>query len=497
MGNIFTRPQHSPGFVYSDTNLSGPAFPTSFPFMTKCSLDTDIIFAAFVEMGPVALAVSGGADSLSMMSLFARWRAAHPLSSDAGDGAKDLVLSVDHGLRAEASDEVAFVLKTAKALGFDSVGLTLEGIDPQRGLQAAARRGRYEAMSGEILRHGISDLLTAHTLDDQAETLLMRLSRGSGIEGLRGILPVRRLFGITLHRPLIGVRRAVLKDHLRTAGLTAIEDPSNSDDDYERVRVRGALGKIDSALSLKQGQSLSVGLAESARRLTGVFEALSCQVDDFFKAHVHFETTGLLSFDEGVFDGLPFSLQVMVLQRVVACFGRPEVSLAKVENAVSHLLALQQGRYALKGLLFEKGAGVGAHPSGSYLCYREAGRCKLEVRSLTVKAGEVCDILWDGRIGLRIQAEETCSLTVRAPTEREAHLFRAQMKERGGGELNLSLDMIMGLVGVWSANGETCDCLKLPQLAPDQAPCFRQGSGENTAPGIAIEIQLCSSFLYQ
>lgn len=306
--------------------------------MKKTSLDIEHLFACLSSDQPVALGISGGADSMAMMYLFASWRAMHPLP----DNTKDLVLSVDHGLRSEAVDEVAFVKGHALELGFDVVPIALEGLHDGAGVQVRARKARYEAMTGVMKEKGLTQLLTAHTLDDQAETFLMRLKRGSGLEGLSAILPDRQLYGVRLLRPLLGVSKNQLIEYLQSHKLNWCEDPSNQDLAYERVEVRTLLDKFDGKGDLR------AHIGESARRLSYARAALGVWVDDFFSSHVSCGADGLVEVSGAEFDALPFAIQLMVVQSLLAAFGRRS-ALSTVEQAVVHILAMKLSRFALGG----------------------------------------------------------------------------------------------------------------------------------------------------
>ena len=131
-----------------------------------------------------ALAVSGGSDSTALMVLFADW-----LRQRRADAGAHTVLTVDHGLRPESAAEARAVADQAAALGFRHALLVWRGPKPSTGLQAAAREARYQLMRDYMGAHDIATLFTAHTRDDQAETLLMRLARGSGLDGLAAIAP--------------------------------------------------------------------------------------------------------------------------------------------------------------------------------------------------------------------------------------------------------------------------------------------------------------------
>ncbi len=174
------------------------------------------------------MAVSGGGDSLALLLLA---HAAFPGGVEAA--------TVDHGLRTESADEAAFVGEICRSLEVPHATLTV-AVEPGN-VQARARAARYDALAAWAERRGLVAIATAHQLDDQAETMMMRLNRGSGIGGLAG---VRRLTGVPGHghlrlvRPLLGWRRAELAALVESAGIAPICDPSNEDTRYDRVRVR-------------------------------------------------------------------------------------------------------------------------------------------------------------------------------------------------------------------------------------------------------------------
>jgi len=188
--------------------------------------------------GRVALAVSGGPDSLALLLL------AHRAGFDV------VALTVDHGLRPEAADEARRVAAICGGAGVPHVTLAVE-VPRAASVQAAARAARYTALAGWCDANDVRWLMTAHHADDQAETLLMRLSRGSGLGGMAGIRARRPVEGhaVILLRPLLGWRKADLAALVADAGLTAADDPSNRSDAYDRTAVRALLatGGIDAA----------------------------------------------------------------------------------------------------------------------------------------------------------------------------------------------------------------------------------------------------------
>lgn len=187
-------------------------------------------FAPF-EAGPeVAVAVSGGGDSMALSLLMADWTRAR--------SGRALALVVDHGLREESAEEAAQVQSRLENAGLAAEVLAWTGPKPEANRQAEARKARYELMAAHCAERGILHLALAHHREDQAETLLLRLGRGSGLDGLAAMPPVRELPQVRLLRPLLQVPRECLRASLRERGIAWIEDPSNQDTQYSRVRLR-------------------------------------------------------------------------------------------------------------------------------------------------------------------------------------------------------------------------------------------------------------------
>lgn len=198
-------------------------------------MDAPLTPAALAELlhdvaGPVAVAVSGGGDSLTLL-----WLAARALPG------RVTAMTVDHGLRAAAADEAALVARCAADAGVPHRLLRLAVAPGPGNLQAQARTARYAAMAEECRRLGIDMLLTAHHADDQAETLLLRLARGSGPGGLAGVRARTVIDGIKVRRPLLAWRRRDLARVLADAGWQAADDPSNRDPRFDRTQARALL----------------------------------------------------------------------------------------------------------------------------------------------------------------------------------------------------------------------------------------------------------------
>lgn len=194
----------------------------------------DLARLAGEEPGRIGVALSGGPDSLALLLLAS---AAFP------DGVA--AATIDHGLREESASEASQAWKACAAVGVPHRIIRVI-VARRASVQAAAREARYAALADWASEERVTVLLTAHHLDDQAETLLMRLKRGSGVGGLAGVRARTRLDnGLLLCRPLLSWRRSELAGIVEASGLAAVEDPSNSNEAYDRVRIRRAMADAE------------------------------------------------------------------------------------------------------------------------------------------------------------------------------------------------------------------------------------------------------------
>lgn len=190
------------------------------------------IFERLAGEAILLVAVSGGPDSVALLALLAEW--ARAPGRPAVHGA-----TVDHGLRSGSAGEAEAVSALCERFGVPHATRRWEGPKPARSIQAEARRARYALLAEEARRLGGAVIVTAHTLDDQAETMLMRLAHGSGPSGLVGMRERAETDGVPLARPLLGIPKARLLATVEARGLPFVRDPSNADPRFERVRWRG------------------------------------------------------------------------------------------------------------------------------------------------------------------------------------------------------------------------------------------------------------------
>lgn len=276
--------------------------------------------------GRIGTAVSGGPDSLALLLLAA---AARPGAVEAA--------TVDHGLRPENAAEAQFVARVCA--GLDVRHAILGPAPPLAGnLQSAARTARYALLEGWQAARGLDWVLTAHHADDQAETLLMRLNRGAGIDGLSGVRAVNG----RLARPLLGWRRAELGAVVAAAGLTPIADPSNTDPRFDRARLRARLAAADWIDPAALGRSAQA-LAEAGR-------ALDWSADRLWSERVR-EDEGGCVLDA---DGLPEELVRRLVLRALSALA---TDAAPRGEGISRLIATLRagGTATLAGVKAEGG----------------------------------------------------------------------------------------------------------------------------------------------
>lgn len=237
--------------------------------------DLDSLIAPAARLG---IAVSGGPDSLALLLLAA---AARPGRIEAA--------TVDHALREGSRDEADMVGAVCASLDVPHVVLTVKWQEkPLTAVQERARERRYELLAHWAKDRQLDAILTGHHLDDQAETLLMRLARGSGVRGLSSMRPRALVPGsdIPLLRPLLGWRRVQLAEICERLGLKPTSDPSNEDEQFERVRLRRAL---------RQAQWLDPqSLASAAIHLQAADDALQWAVDQEWATAVANGSAGIV-----------------------------------------------------------------------------------------------------------------------------------------------------------------------------------------------------------
>ena len=301
------------------------------------------LFADLQAFPVIALAVSGGPDSTALMLLAARWRDALKTKP------KLVAVTVDHGLRKESKGEAAAVARLARKLNISHRTVRWNGRKPSTGVQEKARAARYRLLGEAAQKAGAAHILTAHTLDDQAETVLIRMSRGSGLTGLGAMtriapLPPDGKSLVVLVRPLLDITKARLIATLDIAKIPYADDPSNRNPRFARSRLRGVMGAL-----AEEGLD-ATRLAQLARRLKRAEGAIEAAVDRAMnELTVELSPPGSLCIEASRFADLPAEIALRLLGRAVARAGdEGPVELGKLEAlkcAVDRAQTAREGRF--------------------------------------------------------------------------------------------------------------------------------------------------------
>ncbi len=369
--------------------------------------ELDDLFAVFADAPLIALAVSGGADSLALMGAAARWRKRRGGKPDM------VVLTVDHRLRRTSRREAEAVVAAAEARGLPARILVRKGKAPAANIEAEARSVRYSLLVEAARSLGASHLLTAHHRDDLAEALLLRLTRGAGVFGLAAMRPAVATNGIVLARPLLAVPRARLAATTAGYGLTPVVDAMNSDPRFARVRARALL-----PLLAREGLD-PTRLAATARRLADAADAVDAAASDLIAAAVTVDQFAVVRLHADQFRLAPAAVQARVLVRLLMAIGGGDYSprserLAALTGAMT---AGAGGRFkrTLAGCVVEQ-------RDGGFVFYREIGR--EGPQAVALKPGTT--IVWDRRFQVSAGPSVPAGLTVAA-------LGEAQRREIGAG----------------------------------------------------------------
>ena len=346
--------------------------------------------APFLPDPPARLgvAVSGGGDSLALLLILAEW------ARDAGVTLH--AATVDHGLRPEAAGEAAMVAALCASHGIPHDTLRWTGWDGAGNLQDQARRARYRLLSDWARGAGLPQVALGHTADDQAETLLMRLARGAGVDGLTAIPERREIGGVIFVRPALGLRRADLRDYLRGRGQAWVDDPSNDDAGYDRIKAR-------QALALLAPLGVTVGaLAQVAGNMALVRAALDWHAGQAAAQAMALEAGDVL-IDPRAFAALPEETARRLLLAAIGWIGGAEY--APRRKPLMEMLARLRGG--------DPSAASGLTLNGCLLlAERDRMRLTREYRAVQDLRAPVGQI-WDGRWRLT-GAEAASSLEVAA-----------------------------------------------------------------------------------
>lgn len=355
------------------------------------------IFAGLDAFGRLGLAVSGGVDSVALMHLAVRWRTLSGLSRP-----EFVVLTVDHGLRPDSGDEAAWVARQADLLGLAHETLCWRGRKPESAIQETARSARYRLLAGAARDNALQAILTGHHLDDQGETVLMRLARAAGVDGLSAMAGETWLNGVIIRRPFLAIAKGRLEANLRVMGVRWIEDPSNADPAFERVRLRRAGGLL-ADLGL-----VPEHLALTARRMQRARAALEHQTTQYLLGEASLKdclaVAGFARLSLERLVGEPEEIRLRALARLIdAVGGGRSPRLTKLEKLLEHIARAgpADGGWTLGGCQL-------ARVDGALEITRESGRCGLD--TITLRPGQTT--CWDGRFEVGLAPDASGPLDV-------------------------------------------------------------------------------------
>jgi tRNA(Ile)-lysidine synthase len=358
--------------------------------------ELNALFASLTSATGIAIAVSGGSDSLALLDCVDRWRSklSHP--------PKVIVLTVDHGLRKSSGREAAAVLQVARKRGIAGKVLRWTGEKPRSDIEAAARAARYRLLLGAARQAGASHLLLGHHRDDQAETLLLRLARGSGLFGLAAMRSEIPVDDVTIVRPFLEIPKVRLAETIAVAGLTPAEDAMNTDSRFARARLRRimpllAADGIDPA-----------GLAATARRLAGAAEAIDAAATTLIGNAVGLDAFAVASLDRAALLAAPREVRLRLVVRLLLAIGGDDYPprFEKLSALVGEMERHDAGgrfKRTLSGAVIE-------WRGGRFVVYREVGRSGLP--KIQVRSGS--SGIWDHRFRFEIGRRAPAGLVLAA-----------------------------------------------------------------------------------
>lgn len=379
------------------------------------SLDPQRLFHRLAGRRGIVLAVSGGADSTALMILMAEWH----------DRPAVTVACVDHRLRPEAAAEAEMVVENAGRLGLPAQALTVPQCHSGGNVQDWARRARYRCLAEFAHELSYDAIVTAHHRDDQAETFLLRLARGSGVYGLAAMAEMSKTHGVDLVRPLLDVPGQRLRDIAEASGLPTVADPSNDDRRFDRVRLRSLMPQL-----ARYGLTAE-RLAGTATRLGRAKAALDFCTAGFLRDQFAVDSFGVLRGPAAAFDLIPDEVGLRALALILKAIGGASYTpeLESVEALHSALRDAASGTGVTRTL---HGVVISARDS-RVIAYREWGRDGLA--EAEIAAGATVD--WDHRF--RVVAPQLDGQLSAAA------LGRSKRRLRASGATQATLRVLPGL----------------------------------------------------
>ena len=315
-----------------------------------------------IKPSSIVVAVSGGSDSMALTILASVWAEKN--------GIKFTALTVDHNLRPEAKLEAEQVHKWCEKYKINHKILTYTGEIPTSNIEAVAREYRYKLLTDYMKKNSISHLFIAHNQDEQRETFFLNLARGSGVYGLCGMPEISNRFDIQIVRPMLSFTKAEIKEFLTSISQDWIEDPSNSDTKYKRVRIRNLKELIDT-LGLSNER-----LNDTMKNMERVRDSIEFFVEKCIKDSVISNGAKLL-IDRDEFLYYPAEIALRTLEKLIKTFSKSEYP-PRFESLENLYLKIKSGNLAhgitlsklkisfdkAKNIVFEPEVGRGKKTAG-------------------------------------------------------------------------------------------------------------------------------------
>lgn len=315
----------------------------------------------------IGVAVSGGGDSVALLCLLADYAQGQPIEVHA--------VTIDHGLREAAREEISMVTGICAQLGVTHHVEYWQNWSGKGNLMAAARKARYDLLTDWGQANGIGMIALGHTANDQAETLLMRLARGAGVDGLSAMAQRRIDNGIVWLRPLLSVHRRDLRHYLQDRGVLWVDDPTNEDRDFERIRARDAIRLLE-PLGLDVDTLVSVTQNMSRAREALDWQTFLCAREVAKVSH------GALALDLRRFRTLPEEIRRRIVVRATSWLSGSDYP-PRGSTVMSALDAIREGRtFTMDGCQIQRDGDL------IWICR--------ELKALENVSAEIGD-LWDGR----------------------------------------------------------------------------------------------------
>jgi len=373
----------------------------------------------------IGIAVSGGKDSLALLLLVHAWQIQVFAEVEIH------VYTLDHGLRAGGEKETGFVKSVAEQLGFKTTILRWDGDKPKSAIQAAARAARYRLIGQAMKKDGVGVLLTGHHRKDQAETVLMRLAHSSGLKGLGAMRPLSQLEDVMVFRPLLDMEAEFLERVVAKSGLAPIADPSNVNEDFERVRWRKQLPVL-----AKMGLD-EIALTRFALRAQRADLALDLFARSQFDQLVGENMFGALYVDLAALNAQPEEIIVRITGEMIGRISKKSGKLSQLEELQKDLRAAHFTAKTLNGVVFRQQKGV-------LLVFRELARIKDKAKKLA--SGST--IVWDKRF--EIDNSGSVDLSVQGGDG----LTRPQLEAFVKGSVEVPMSCVKGAPVVRNSNQE-------------------------------------------